>query len=208
MPTAVFPRPAGLTLLTTTGISVPTGRRTQTWSGAIQTRSSMNVGRSWSETYQPLKAGNADAENFISWLRWAWNTGTVFTIKHLMTPGSGVAPNGTGTGGVTVSGGSQTGSSIVTTGWPSSTSNVARAGDLISIAGVGYTLEVTDDANSSGVVATLKVNPPVWTAPSGGAAVTTTSTNINAIILDLNIPDITRAFWYDGITVQFREVPS
>ena len=162
MPTAVYPRPSGLYLVTTSGITVPTGRRTQTWSGAIQTRSSMNVGRSWSEVYQPLKAGSADAENFISWLRWAWNTGTVFTVEHQMTPGSGVAPNGTGTGGVTVSGGSQTGSSIVTTGWPSSTSNVARAGDLINIAGVGYTLEVTDDANSSGAVATLKVQSLKW----------------------------------------------
>lgn len=208
MPTAVFPRPSSLTLITTAGITVPTGRRTQTWSGAIQTRSSMNVGRSWSETYQPLRAGSADAENFISWLRWAWNTGTVFTVKHLMTPGSGIAPNGTGTGGVTVSGAGQTGSSIVTTGWPSSTSNVARAGDLISIAGLGYTLEVTDDANSSGVVATLKVNPPIWTAPANAAAVTTTSVDINAIIVDMDIPSISSAFWYDGLQVNFREVPS
>lgn len=208
MPTAVYPRPSGLYLVTTSGITVPTGRRTQTWSGAIQTRSSMNVGRSWSEVYQPLKAGSADAENFISWLRWAWNTGTVFTVEHQMTPGSGVAPNGTGTGGVTVSGGSQTGSSIVTTGWPSSTSNVARAGDLINIAGVGYTLEVTDDANSSGAVATLKVNPPIWTAPSNGAAVTTTSVSINAIIMELDLPSVTNAFYYDEITVKFREVPN
>jgi hypothetical protein len=124
-----------------------------------------------------------------------------------MTPGSGLPPNGTGTGGVTVSGGGQTGSSIVTTGWPSSTSNVARAGDLIKIAGVGYTLEVTDDANSSGAVATLKVNPPVWTAPSTGAAVTTTNVNINAVTMSLTIPEISNSFYYDQISVEFREAP-
>jgi hypothetical protein len=207
MPSAVFPRPSNVQLITTSGITVPSGRRSITWTGAIQTRSSMNVGRTWSETYHPQFAGRADAENFISWLRWAWSTQTVFTVKHLMTPGSGLPPNGTGTGGVTVSGGGQTGSSIVTTGWPSSTTNVARAGDLIKIAGVGYTLEVTDDANSSGAVATLKVNPPVWTAPSTGAAVTTTNVNINAVTMSLTIPEISNSFYYDQISVEFREAP-
>lgn len=208
MPSAVYPRPSGLYITTATGITVPTGRRQQAWSGAIQTRSSMNVGRAWSETYQPLKAGSADAENFISWLRWAWNTGTVFTVKHPMTPGSGIPPNGTGSGGVTINA-SQTGSSIATSGWPTSTSNVVKAGDLLSIANLGYTVEVTDDANSDGSGgATIYINPPIWNAPTGGSAITTTSVNINAIIMELSIPGISRAFYYDGISVKFREVPS
>ena len=207
MPTAVFPRPSAVQVATCSGVSIPSGRRQVTWGGKIQTRSSMNVGRMWSELYQPIFAGSVDAENFVSWLRWAWNTQTVFTVDHPMTPGSGLSPNGTGTGGVTVSGGGQTGSSIVTTGWPSSTSNVARAGDLIKIAGLGYTLEVTDDANSSGVVATLKVSPPVWEAPAGGAAVTTTDVKMDAVIMNLSIPNISNAFYYDGIQVEFRESP-
>ncbi len=207
MPSAVFPRPANIGIAACSGVTVPAGRRTVTWTGKVQTRSSMNVGRMWSETYQPLFAGGVDEENFISWLRWAWNTQTVFTIDHPMTPGSGLSPNGTGSAGVTVSGAGQTGSSIVTTGWPSSTSNVVRAGDMIKIAGIGYTLEITDDANSSGTNATLNVSPPIWEAPSNGAAVTTTSVKMDAVIMELTIPQISNAFYYDGASASFRESP-
>ena len=206
MPSAVFPRPSAVQVATCTGIIVPAGRRQVTWGGKIQTRSSMNVGRMWSETYQPIFAGSVDAENFVSWLRWAWNTQTVFTVDHPMTPGSGLAPNGTGSGGVTINAG-QTGDSIATSGWPSSTSNVVRAGDLIKIANVGYTLEITEDANSSGTAATLKINPPLWVAPAGGSAITTTDVKMNAVIMSLNIPQVSNAFYYDGIQVNFREAP-
>jgi len=208
MPSAVFPRPSSVYVAACTGITVPAGRRQVTWGGKIQTRSSMNVGRMWSETYQPIKAGSVDGENFISWLRWAWNTQTVFTVDHPMTPGSGLSPNGTGSAGVTVSGAGQTGSSLVTAGWPNSTSNVARAGDLIKAAGLGYTLEVTDDANSNGSgVATLSVSPPMWSSPTSGGAVTTTNVKMSAVIMDMNIPNISNAFYYDGVTVSFREAP-
>jgi hypothetical protein len=125
-----------------------------------------------------------------------------------MTPGSGKSPNGTGSAGVTVDGAGQTGSSIDTTGWPTTTSNVVRAGDLIKIAGVGYTLEITDDANSDGAgAATIYFNPPIYDAPIDTAAVTTTNVDINAVIVELSIPDIRNAFYYDGITVSFRESP-
>jgi hypothetical protein len=125
-----------------------------------------------------------------------------------MTPGSGLAPNGTGTAGVTVSGAAQTGSSIVTAGWPTTTNNVSRAGDLISIVGIGYTLEVTDDANSNGSgLATLNVNPPVWTAPTTGVAVATTNVTLNAVLMDFSMQSISNAFYYDGITVSIRETP-
>jgi hypothetical protein len=162
----------------------------------------------WSETYQPIWAGSVEGENFVSWLRWAWNTQTIFTIDHPMTPGSGRDPNGTGTGGVTVNGASQLGSSLDTAGWPTSTSNVARAGDLIKVAGLGYTLEVTDDANSGGTgLATLNVNPPMWASPTNGGAVTTTNVKMSAVVMSLSVPQISNAFYYDGITVDFRESP-
>lgn len=208
MPSAVFPRPSSLTLSDITGITVPTGRRQVTWTGAVQTRGSMNVGRSWTETYNPLFAGDVDTEAFVSWLRWAWGTQPTFTVSHPMTPGSGLAPNGTGSAGVTIAA-SQTGAGPITTnGWPTSTSNVVRAGDLLKVANLGYTLEVTDDANSNGSgVAPIYVNPPIWTAPAGGSAITTTSVPITAVIMEMNIPNISNSFYYDGIMVQFRESP-
>ena len=209
MPSAVYPRPSGVYLSTVSGITVPTGRRSQTWTGAVQSRSSMNVGRSWQETYNPVFAGKVIPEAFLSWLRWAWNTQTTFTITHPTTPGSGIAPNGTGSGGVTIAAGQSGAGPITTNGWPISTSNVVRAGDLLKVANLGYTLEVTDDANSNGSgVASIYVNPPIWTAPTGGSAITTTGVTINAILMELSIPDMSNAFYYDGIRASFREVPN
>lgn len=208
MPSAVFPTRTDTTRpLTVSGITVPAGRRQITDTGIIQTRSSMRVGREWTETYPPLFAGKVEVEAFMSWVRWAWSTQTPFTITHLTTPGSGMAPNGTGSAGVTIAA-SQTGAGPITTnGWPSSTSNVVRAGDLLKVAGLGYTLEVTDDANSSGTSASIYVNPPIWVAPSGGAAITTTSVPITAIVKEANIPSIDNAFYYSGLTIVFREAP-
>lgn len=209
MPSAVFPRTYGLT--GSTAFGVPAGLRRITNSGKVNVRAGTMRGRVWSETYEPMFMGSVDAEAFLSWVRWAWNTQSVFTIKHQTTPGSGLSPNGTGTGGVTVSGAGQSGSSIVTAGWPNSTSNVARAGDLIKIAGVGSTLQVTDDANSNGSgVATLNINPPIFVGdePSAGAAVTTTNVDISAVILSEPAwPPISNAFWYDGFSITFREAP-
>jgi hypothetical protein len=166
----------------------------------------MNVGRAWNEVYNPIFAGKVIPESFLSWLRWAWNTQTTFTITHPTTPGSGIAPNGTGTGGVTIQA-SQTGDSLNTNGWPNSTSNVARAGDLIKIATVDYTFEVTDDANSDGGGgATLNVNPPLWgDAPAGSSAITTTGVTLDVKLMELEIPEMSNSFYYDQIRATFRE---
>lgn len=209
MPSAVFPRTYGVE--GTTAFGVPAGLRRITNSGKVNIRAGTMRGRTWLEQYAPMFIGSVNAESFLAWVRWAWNTQSVFTIKHQTTPGSGIAPNGTGTGGVTVDGASQSGSSIVTTGWPTSTSNVARAGDLIKIAGVGSTLQITDDANSDGAGdATLYINPPIFVGgePSNGAAVTTTNVDISAVILEEpNWPPVQNAFWYEGFSLTFREAP-
>lgn len=189
---------------------MPAGRRSITGSGKIQTRNSTLAGCSWTETFGPLFAGDANAEAFLSWLRWAWKTGQKVSIKHLMTPGSGRSPNGTGSAGVTVDGGSQSGSSILTTGWPVSTSNVVRAGDLVKFAGITRVFQITDDANSDGVGdATLNINPSIYVGeePANGAAVTTTDVTFTAVIMNINLSEISNAFWYDGVTIGLREAP-
>ena len=166
----------------------------------------MNVGRSWVEVYNPIFAGKVIPENFLSWLRWAWNTQTTFTITHPTTPGSGVAPNGTGSAGVTVGSGLTGAGPITTYNWPLSTSNVVRAGDLLEIANYAYTVEVTDDANSDGSgVANIYVNPPLWEAPSGGSAITTTGAELSVKLMDLDIPEMSNSFYYDQIRATFRE---
>ena len=210
MPSTVFPRSSVITVETTTALSVPGPMATRTRSGRIQTRGSTMRGRTWVETYNPMLIGSADAEGWLAWVRWAWNTGTLFTVKHLTTPGSGVTPNGLGTGGVTLDG-SHVGATMNTTGWPNSTSNVARAGDLLKVAGLEYVVQVVDDANSDGVGdAALAINPPTFTGGdvSGGSAVTTTNVTINAKIIDPpNFPPVGNAFWYEGFSITFNEAP-
>lgn len=210
MPSAVFPRPSWLTLESVSAPGVPAGLRQITSAGSVQLRKGTVRGRSWTETYNPMFIGKQTTESWFAWLRWAWGEGKVFTIKHPTIPGSGLSPNGLGTAGVTVQT-SSAGSSIVTQNWPTNTSNVVRAGDLISIAGVGPTLQITDDANSNASgYATLYFNPPIFTgnAPSVGAAVTTTDVTINAIISEEpDWPSVGNSFWYQGFKLTFRESP-
>jgi len=154
--------------------------------------------------------GSADAEGWLAWVRWAWSTGVTFTIKHQTTPGSGIAPNGLGTGGITLDG-THTGATMNTTGWPTTTSNVARAGDLIKVANLDYVVQIVDDADSDGAGdAALAINPPTFAGGTvaGGSAVTTTDVTILAKILDQpNFPPVGNAFWYQGFSITFNEAP-
>lgn len=211
MPSAVFPRPSFLTCESVTAFGVPGPYMTVTRSGKIQTRGTTMRGRVWRETYNPMFIGNVDVEGWLAWVRWAYNTGTVFTIKHLTTPGSGLAPNGVGDLTVQVKGASQTGATLVTDGWPLSTSNVVRAGDVIRVVGVGAVLQITEDANSDGAgEATLAINPPIFTggSPLDNATVTTTDVTVNVVIAqEPNWPPVGNAFWYQGFELTFRESP-
>lgn len=179
--------------------------------GNIQTRATTAVGRTWTETYTMLRAGDPDVEHLLAQMEEHYNQGTVFTIDHLMTPGSGLPPNGTGTSGVTVSGAGQTGDTLSTTGWPTSTGDVVRAGDLISIAGVGAVRKIKADADSdpSGN-ASIKITPPIFTgrAPADGASITTTDVTLDAIVIQA--PDLSgtdNAFYWGSLQIRFREVP-
>lgn len=210
MPSATFPRNDKWKPTTVTKMTLPASRRQITKAGIVQTRGSTTVGFTWSETYLPLRARDADVEAFLSYVDWAWNTGAEFAIQHLMKPGSGVAPNGTGTGGITVSGVDQVGDTLTTAGWPISTNNVSRAGDLISIAGIQRVFQVVEDANSNGSgIADLVINPSIYSggSPSNGAAVTTTGVEINAIVMEVSQTSISNAFYYDGMSITFREAP-
>ena len=211
MPSSVFPRPTFLTYESATAFGAPGPYMTVTRSGKVQTRGSTMRGRVWTETYNPMFIGSTEVEGWLAWVRWAWNTGTEFSIKHLTTPGSGRPPNGVGDLSVQVKGSSQTGATLVTDGWPTSTSNVVRAGDVIKVAGVNPVLQIVDDANSDGAgEASLYINPPIFVggSPSDNAAITTTDVTITAVIAaEPNWPPVGNAFWYQGFSLTFRESP-
>lgn len=210
MPSAVFPRnnlwlPIGVSKMT-----VPAARRTVTQSGKVQTRTKTASGRLWTEQYPHMFAGNADVEGFMAWLDWAKNEGKEFSVQHLMQPGSGLAPNGAGGGTPQVNGASESGTSIATKLWPNNITNVVRAGDLFSIAGITKTFKFTEDANSNGTgLATVNFSPAIYVGsePAANAAITVSSVTINATIEDMTDPEITNAFWYTGMSITFREAP-
>lgn len=189
----------------------PTGmmaRSHVTQRGSAQTRDAEAMGVGWRETWQFLRAGNADVEALTAFVRRHARKGTFLDVEHVDVPGSGRSPNGTGSAGVTVSGGSQTGSTLDTTGWPVSTNNVVREGDVIKVAGINHVIEIAADANSDGSGnATLSIDPPILSgnSPANGASVTTTGVTYRAFIRDYTMPDGQPGDILASMRVDFRE---
>lgn len=88
------------------------------------------------------------------------------------------APRGVGTGTPVVSGGSQTGSTLVTDGWTTSTTGILKAGDWIQL-GSGSTTrlhKVLNDVDSDGSgVASIDIWPNLRSSPTDGEAVVVNS---------------------------------
>lgn len=176
-------------------------------SGGQQIRNITQAGWRWVETFSMLQSGDVNDEAIMTSIMEGLNRGQDFNLKHLLTPGSGLSPMGTGTSGVTVSG-SQSGSSIATTGWPASTNNVVRKGDLIKFAENPYAVKIKRDANSdSNGNATLEVFPPVFNTLSDTSGVTTTDIDLTARIWSVEgMPRSTSVDFWGNITVVFEEV--
>jgi hypothetical protein len=108
-----------------------------------------------------------------------------------------------------------TGASLSTNGWPASTSNVLRAGDVFKIAGLNIVFTVTADVSSDGSGnATILLNPPLYgggLSAANGSALTLNSTpgtvKFRAIIDDFTMPRGRAPEIYVGLTLVFREVP-
>lgn len=197
---------------TTTKFTPYRGYVSVTQQGQVQRRATTARGRRWTETWGPMKAGDADVEALLGFVIYHVNQEIAVDVEHLMTPGSGKPPNGTGTSGVTVSGGSQTGNTLVTTGWPASTNQVVRTGDVIKVAGIDVVFMVTADANSDGSGnATLDINPSILAgnSPANGASVTTTGVTFRAMIDKYKIPEANalQHEYYGNASVTFRELP-
>ena len=186
----------------------PLRRRSQR--GGVQTRHPLQAGITWSETYPLLKAGRANDEDLMAFMDEIRERGLTFDIDHLLLPGSGKAPRGTGTAGITVDGAGQTGNTLATTGWPTTQSGVVKKGDWLAVAGLPWRIKATADADSNGAGdATISFIPAIWSgqSPADAAAVTTTGVTFVCTLapggteLEANRPP---DFW-GGVTMVFEE---
>lgn len=95
-----------------------------------------------------------------------------------------LAPRGYGAGGGTarVNGGSQTGSSLITDGWPAS-KVVLKAGDMFSVNDElkRCTADVTSDGSGN---ATISFKPPIRTSPADNTALVLEKPTCTMILAD------------------------
>jgi hypothetical protein len=202
-PRTVYPRSA-------TWPKAPTGLSSFGQSGKGQFRSTMQVGRVWTETWENLYAGAAATRTFLAQLELYYGQQTILDLYHP----SQKTMVGIGTGTPLIKGASQTGASITTDGWTINITGILKAGDVLKIAGVNLVYVVTADCNSDGSGnATVSITPPIPTggSPADNAALTTNATPASvlyrAMILDLSIPEAGPDEWYSGMTITFRELP-
>ena len=179
----------------------------QSWSqsGKAQSRSTVQVGRMWTETLRPFLAGSIEGRALIAFLNNAWRNGTGYTISHP----SYLTPNGGATGTILVNGASQTGSTLNVDGVTGSSPGL-RAGDIISVNGIAHVFDATADVNISAGAMAIPINPPIFAggSPADNAAVTITAVQLNAKLA--SAPDIPPAgpdgFIADLVVVH-RETP-
>jgi hypothetical protein len=193
--------PAGSTSFVMPGAMASWGH-----SGKGQHRAFAQAGRIWTETLPPFRAGSPEGRRLIRCINDYWRNGTEFTIQHY----SYLTRNGTGgPGSPLVNGAGQLGSNLVTDGWPPSTSNLLRDGDIIKVAGIKHVLDVCGDVSSNGSgQATIPINPPIWSglSPADNAVITVTGVTLDAFIYqEPSIPMCAPNMFIANLAITFRE---
>lgn len=152
------PKPAGMQWR----LIMPAQNNVSGWTGQRQVIAS---NRGWWECSVALPpiVGRAAARPWKSFIAQARGMTNDFQVPVDPTPQSALANT------VLVQGAGQTGRSIVTDGWPNSTT-VLSAGDFVTINNQLLQLTANVTSNGSGV-ATLTFEPPIRTAPSDNAPV-------------------------------------
>lgn len=172
-------------------------------SGRAQHRTTVQIGRIWTETYPPFLASSLAGRKLVATINNVWRNGTQFDIDHL----SYLTPNGGATGTIRVNGASQTGATLTVDGVTGSSPGL-RAGDILSVAGLSPVFDVTADVTIAAGAMIIPINPPIFVggSPADNALVTITGVRLNAFIH--GAPDIPQAGpdgYIGGLSVSFRE---
>lgn len=187
-----------------TEFSVPASLLHLAQSGKLTTRSTTQVGRTWTETYLVDVRGNNDRK-LMATVRNYLRNGTTFDITHR----DHLTPKGAYGGTPLVAGASQTGATINLDGASATITNWARAGDLVTFASINTVYEVTADTNSDGGgLVALPIDPPIFvgSSPANNAALTTTAVTVRARVVAAEYPE-TDASDHAFLRVTFQESP-
>lgn len=172
-------------------------------SGKVQTRTLGASGRSWEELFPAMDVEAQATKEFLAIINNYLRSGETFTIAHR----DYLTPNGAGGGTPKVAGGSQTGSTIDTDGWPNNTL-VLKAGDLFTMVGVADAKDMLADATSDGGgAATLSFGPPILSggSPGNNADLTITNVKMTCILDDVILPRSGPTRAQSGLKLVFRE---
>ena len=180
----------------------PTGLDSWGQSGKGQFRAMTQIGRTWEESYPPIKYDNANARKFFSYINQLFRNRTIFTISHyhLLTP-----VNTPIAGTIVVNGASQTGSTLNVT---STLDKILKHGDVISIAGLNPIYDITADMAAPNA-SSIAISPPIFAggSPADTAVITITAVKFRAVLEEIQMPSADKNLVYVGLVLKFREVP-
>ena len=172
-------------------------------SGKVQTRTLGASGRSWEEEFPTMDVEAQATREFLAIINDHHRSGVSFTIAHR----DYLTAKGAGGGTPRVNGASQTGSSLVTDGWPNDTL-VLKAGDIFLVAGVLDAKDVLADAttNGSGEV-TISFGPPILSggSPAEDALLTVTDVKMTCILESIMLPRSGPTRAQSGLKLVFKE---
>ena len=190
-----------------TDLWLPTVLKDISQAGIVQVRATKRAGFWWEETFGLMSLRDVDAMEVKALIDYAYSRGEVLTMKHLRTPGSGIAPNGLGTAAILVKGAAQVGNTIITDAWPISTSNCVRAGDVIKLAGDNGVYQVRASAGSDGSGdCTIPIMPNLRKSPIDNAAVTNTDVEFDCLVWERSKFNAGRApNYYAGLKITLVE---
>lgn len=151
-------------------------------SGRVNTRSTQQIGRTWTEHYL-LQVSQASHKEFLARLKQYWRNGTIFAHSHI----DYLTPKGSAGGFPLVKGASQTGSTLIVDGCPLNTANWLRAGDIFRVQGLPQAFEAAADVNTEGDGrALIPLVVPIFTggSPADNATLTVTGVTLDVVLLE------------------------
>jgi len=184
---------------------MPTGILDVGQSGRGVVRALANAGRVWTEEYSPDATTSLTFRGFLALAMQYYSQRTIVDVTHpdmetLLGAG----------GGTPLVQGAQTGPSIITDGWPNSTT-VLRGGDVVKFSGINLVFDVVGDVTSNGSgVATVLINPPSAATIADNAPLAVNSTpgtvKFRAVIEALSVPGSGPNRKLQGFALTFREL--